>query len=138
MLPCVAYLGSITSSFIELLSCASPQVETFEMGDTIYREGDTANSLYIVKQGQVTISSTEEGRLERVMNNGDAFGAGSLEPVPRRRVATAVATSFDVICLRLIRADWLQFSDVVDETAEEGLPHRGLDPDRAGADSVVG
>ena len=73
--------------------------------------------------------------MERVINNGDAFGAGSLEPVPRRRVATAVATSFDVICLRLIRADWFL---VVDETAEEGLPHRGLDPDRAGADSVVG
>jgi hypothetical protein len=90
------------------------------MGEKIYSEGDTANSLYIVKQGQVTISSTEEGRLERIINNGDAFGAGSLEPVSRRRVATAVATSFDVICLRLIRADWLKiFSEVVDDTAED-------------------
>jgi hypothetical protein len=94
------------------------QVETFTEGETIYREGDPANSFYIVKEGQVTISSTQENRIERTIHTGESFGAGGLEIEPRRRVATAVVTSKELLCLRLIRPDWLRtWVSITDDVA---------------------
>ena len=95
------------------------QVETFEQGDTIYCEGDDANAFYVVKEGLVTISSSQEGRSERIISSGDPFGAGALESAPRKRVATAIATTQDVLCLRLTRSDWLHtWHAMTDEIAE--------------------
>eukprot|EP01043_Picozoa_sp_COSAG02_P041328 COSAG02_NODE_3415_length_6782_cov_9.369295_2_plen_530_part_00 len=94
------------------------QVETFTEGETIYREGDPANSFYIIKEGLVTISSTQEGRTERTIQNGESFGAGALEIEPRRRVATAVVASKELLCLRLIRPDWLRtWMKITDDVA---------------------
>jgi hypothetical protein len=96
------------------------QVETFECGETIYSEGDKAHAFFIIKDGLVTISSLQEDRTERTLTNGDSFGAGALETDPRKRVATATVTSKEVICLRLIREDWLRaWMSVTDQMATE-------------------
>ena len=106
------------------------QVETFTKGEIIYREGDPAKSFYIVKQGQVNISSTQEDRFERIINNGESFGAGALEIEPRRRVATAVVNSANVLCLRLIRADWLRtWMKITDDVASDIFKHLDQDGD---------
>ena len=43
------------------------QVETFTKGETIYREGDPANAFFIVREGEVTLSTARnKGRSRKI------------------------------------------------------------------------
>lgn len=111
------------------------QVETFTEGETIYEQGDNANAFYIVKKGKVKLSSTEEGRPTMNIKAGDYFGASALDfgnyfgtgaedRRPRVRVATAVVTSDEMICLRLLRVDWFEtWKQVTYDVAAEVFQH---------------
>jgi len=80
-------------------------------GDVLYREGESADALYLVLDGRV--SMTQQGREITTAGAGEAFGTWALfdeEP----RLATAAAAS-DVTVLRIDRAD---FADVLADHVE--------------------
>eukprot|EP01045_Picozoa_sp_COSAG04_P005005 COSAG04_NODE_226_length_19492_cov_9.475790_2_plen_1389_part_00 len=109
------------------------QIESFEKGDTIFSEGEGATSFYILYKGAVAVSSrgNDGQRVVEVFTDGggdggedEGFGGGfgysSLELDPSKqpkRLGTATATADDdVVCLRLIRSDWL---NALDETVKD-------------------
>jgi len=80
-------------------------------GDVLYREGETADALYLVLDGRVTM--TQNGRAITEAGPGEAFGTWALfdeEP----RLATAAAAA-DVTVLRVDRDD---FTDILADHVE--------------------
>jgi len=63
-------------------------------GTVLIREGDPADSFYILRSGQVDVSARGEGTQPqhlRVMSAGSYFGEiGLLEQIPRTATATAI------------------------------------------------
>ena len=124
------------------------QVESFQSGEVIYHEHDNATAFYILKEGLVDITRViNDGQIEkRVINDGQAFGAGALAPEPLKRVATATVSENvqDCLVLRLIRTDWInvftEITDVVVEEIFDGLDHAQADlfnPTDGGGDGAV-
>jgi CRP-like cAMP-binding protein len=104
------------------------QIESFEKDEVIYHEHDNATAFYILREGLVKITSTDLRKPDRIINNGQSFGAGALDATPLKRVASATVLTNDVLCLRLIREDWLRvFKEVTDEMAEEIFNRLDLD-----------
>src|SRR5262245_50352057 len=65
------------------------EVERFGAGDTIFREGDPGEAMYVVVEGTVEVS-THSGRLKEVVGPGDVIGEMALiDQGPR--AASAVA-----------------------------------------------
>jgi predicted acylesterase/phospholipase RssA/CRP-like cAMP-binding protein len=83
------------------------QVETTSprAGDTLVRQGETSDSMYLVFKGQLSVSQEEPGhpeRLLRMLGRGELFGeVALLRATPR--TATVRATQ-DSILVRLSRA----------------------------------
>jgi ATP-binding cassette subfamily B protein len=76
----------------------------FAAGETIFRQGDPGDRLYIVAEGQVKVTQRDNGR-ERVLahyDEGDYFGERALV-LSDPRYATASAQS-DVRCLTITKA----------------------------------
>jgi hypothetical protein len=85
------------------------KVETFEEGQVIYNEGDSATAFFVIRSGEVSLSARDRTKEDIVVSEdqpGSHFGAGALHVAEvKRRVATATAMS-QVVCLRLISSDW--------------------------------
>jgi len=77
----------------------------FKAGETIYREGDVVDAIYIVAEGRVELR--RGGKAIRTFIKGAGFGALDLfAGVPR--LGTAVAVT-DIIVLRHSSLDFMDF-----------------------------
>lgn len=76
-------------------------IETrFDADTVVFREGDEADRLYVIREGQVEVSVG--GRRVATLGNGEVFGeVGLLQEVPRTATVRAITT---VRCLSLGRA----------------------------------
>ena len=55
------------------------ETETYKEGEWLFREGDPADSFYILLKGRIKLSLGETGHIVYVVNNaGEAFGWSSL------------------------------------------------------------
>jgi CRP-like cAMP-binding protein len=84
-------------------------LRTFKAGDTIFREGDTADVMYVVQAGELDV--VYSGKVVEKLTDGDLFGEMSLiseEP----RSATVVARTD----CRLVPIDLKGFMFLVEET----------------------
>ena len=76
-------------------------LQKFKKGDDIINRGDTANSYYIIKEGEVDILN-KKGKYVRTLTAGQTFGeAALLLYKEEKRGATVQAKSEQVICLAL-------------------------------------
>ncbi len=66
--------------------------ETFKTGDVLFREGEQAESFYVLAEGSVEISVGEKGAIDFVVERpGEIFGwAALVEPYLRTGTATCV------------------------------------------------
>jgi CRP-like cAMP-binding protein len=112
------------------------QVETFESGEVIYEEGDPAQAFFIIKEGTVKLQTTHKDTDARLVGERDAFGAGALAMDSQHCSATAIAVSANVVCLRLIRDDWMRLWPLVTETVARELFSK-LDFDHSGQIELV-
>lgn len=74
----------------ELKHCA--ELVTFEAGSLIFKEGDEADSMYIIRLGQVRVSKSFPGGVRRLayLGRGDVFGeTGLLRNAPRNATCEA-------------------------------------------------
>ncbi len=92
--------GHDDPAVITLLERASPR--HFAPGAVILREGDAADSFYVVAGGAVTVSREVTGRTEVLaeLETGDYFGEiGLLQHRPRTATVTAAGTGAEVLRL---------------------------------------
>lgn len=111
----------------------------FEPHELIYRTGDSADSAFIIKQGEVEIASLGPNARPERLGPGAVFGQVAIMlDQPRQRTARALS---DVVVLAIPRADFLRaFNeryDVVEPFLRrlfatlhdaEGLAERGAPP----------
>jgi CRP-like cAMP-binding protein len=122
-------------------------VESICEGETVFCEGDEADSLYLVESGSLRISSEADGALG-LLCEGAAFGSISVVIVGKRQ-ATATAES-DCKLMVLTRGSFRRLADDAPRTAcrlteailtdlATGL-RTNLDAVRAGysTDSIIG
>ncbi len=79
---------------------------TFHFGDVIVREGDEADSFYVLRAGRARVVKGSEGDGEIVLNTlraGDSFGEAALLKAERR--SATVRAIDDVTVLRLAKED---------------------------------
>jgi hypothetical protein len=87
---------------LERLAAAAEEVE-FQPGETIIREGDPADAIYVLVEGRVEVTSSGEAgdgpTVLREMEAGSYFGEiGVLEGIPRTATVTAIGPCR---CLRI-------------------------------------
>jgi len=76
---------------------------TFDKGEIIYRQGETGNCMFVIKEGQVGLFKSARGNTEQMgeMGKGDFFGELSiLESSPRSETAKAISKCFVVVIHR--------------------------------------
>jgi cGMP-dependent protein kinase len=71
----VPILNSI-EHYQQAILCVSLIKETFEEGKLIVKEGESANCIYIVKEGEVNI--VHDGKVVRTLKRGENFGERSI------------------------------------------------------------
>ena len=102
--PCFAGLGGAE---LELLAGCASNVR-FEQGDVLFREGDEANTFYVVRHGAVALEAFVPARGELTIETieaGEVVGWSWLFPPYRwhfdgRALSQVRATAFDGACLR--------------------------------------
>ncbi|KAB7738977.1 cyclic nucleotide-binding domain-containing protein [Parvibaculum sedimenti] len=79
----------------------------FEKGQTVYRQGDPADTFYVVQHGHVALELPGAGRplVHQTLHDNDILNAAWVVPPYRchsnaRAVDTTVAIAFDAACLR--------------------------------------
>jgi CRP/FNR family cyclic AMP-dependent transcriptional regulator len=78
-----------------ILSGSGAPVRTFKQGEIIFREGDPATELYIIKSGRVDISTGN--RLLATLDDNGIFGEMALiDKTPRSATVTA-ATEVELV-----------------------------------------
>ena len=105
------------------------QIENVAAGTTIFREGDPGTSMYVILEGEITVSTGN--RELATLRAEDLFGEMSLiEKLPRSATATAKTDC------KLAAVDQRQFLFLVHETPTFALDvmrvisHRLCTPDR--------
>lgn len=73
----------------------------YNPGDVIFSQGDDANSLFIVKKGEVEV--IKDGDFVAVMSDGSYFGESSLLEKSQAKRNATIAARTDVVCLSLGR-----------------------------------
>jgi CRP-like cAMP-binding protein len=100
------FTGFDRASLDELAGCA--RIESWRAGATIFREGDVADALWLIRRGEVAVEIAAPGRAPLVVETlhaGDVLGWSWLLP-PHRFMADALALSeagglrLDAACLR--------------------------------------
>ena len=85
------------------------QEEHYEFGDVIVKQGDPANSFYVLTRGRARALKIKPGGEEiplGVLKPGDSFGEAALAEGGRRNATVRCSTAVDV--LRIDRDDFLQ------------------------------
>jgi len=78
----------MTAIDFNLVAKCGGEPKTFKSGEAIFREGDQADCLYVVRQGQVDI--TLGNRLLKPLGEGEIFGEMALiDGAPRSATALA-------------------------------------------------
>ena len=78
-----------------ILSGSGAPVRTFKQGEIIFREGDPATELYVIKSGRVDISTGN--RLLATLDDNGIFGEMALiDKTPRSATVTA-ATDVELV-----------------------------------------
>lgn len=79
----------------------------FRPGDRIYRQGDAADSFYVIRHGRVALEMPGAGKATvfQTIGEGDILNASWLVPPYRcasdaRAMETTRAIAFDAVCLR--------------------------------------
>jgi CRP/FNR family transcriptional regulator, cyclic AMP receptor protein len=81
-------------------------------GEVLFRAGDPGQEVFLIRAGNIVVSSPVQGRVEQVLNQlgpGDFFGEMSLFDEEPRSATVQAAT--DVLLLSLSRQSLLQFID---------------------------
>lgn len=98
-------------------------LSVFRSGDAIYREGEPADTFYVIRRGRVRLQSHVPGRAPCIIDSlgpGDPLGWSWLVP-PYRLQFDAVALEltrlirFDAACLRAKMADDPRFARAIYE-----------------------
>lgn len=98
-------------------------LSVFQNGDTIYREGEAADSFYVIRRGRVRLEAHVPGRPPCIVDSlgaGDPLGWSWLVPPYRLQFdATALELTrlirFDAACLRRKMADDPRFACAIYE-----------------------
>lgn len=77
-------------------------IQTYKAGETIFREGDSPNGLFLIRRGRVHI--TRDGEVLDKLGKNEFFGEMALVD-SRPRSANAVAMD-DTECVRVSSADF--------------------------------
>jgi ATP-binding cassette subfamily B protein len=92
------------------------QEEHYDFGDVIVRQGDPANSFYILTNGRARALKIKDDGEEiplGVLKPGDSFGEAALADGGKRSATVRCSTAVDV--LRIDRSDFLQLVQQVPE-----------------------
>jgi CRP-like cAMP-binding protein len=103
----VPFFEGLAEDEIALIAGCGRNVR-FDTGETIFRQGDAADTFYVVRHGTVAIGNFVPPRGELVietLESGDLLGWSWLFPPYRshfdaRALSTVRATQFDGACLR--------------------------------------
>ena len=103
----VPFLGGMSPERLALLAGCASNVH-FDAGDVIFREGDRANTFYVVRHGSVAIELHAPARnpmMVETLESGDVLGWSWLFPPYRthfdaRALSDVRATAIDGACLR--------------------------------------
>lgn len=68
---------------------SSPKPQIFAPGETIFRNGDSGDTMYGLLEGEVEI--TVNGKVLETIYRGDIFGEGALVHLDGKRASTAIA-----------------------------------------------
>ena len=101
----------------------SDDFESFAVGQTVFREGDAADKMYVVLEGKVEM--TIHGKQVHVAETGDAFGEMALiDEAPRSATATALTDT------RLVPITAKRFNFLVQQTPRFALQIMRIMSDR--------
>jgi CRP-like cAMP-binding protein len=103
----VPVLAGMPETYVELIAGCARNVR-FEPGDTVFREGDEANSFYALRDGAIALEIHVPARssvIVETLHSGDLLGWSWLFPPYRwsfdaRAVEPVRAIAFDGACLR--------------------------------------
>lgn len=73
--------------------CKNTVMKSLKKGESVYCQNDTANSVYFLKEGKITISRftlTGEELLLAILEKGEIFGESSISDIRRRKAAAIV------------------------------------------------
>lgn len=104
------YFAGLSSRALDAI-CSRLQLIEFSPGTRIIREGERADSFYIIKEGEVEVTKTTKwGQKAKIINLkcGEGFGEMALLTCSPRN--SSVMTKTDVILYRLLQTD---FEEVV-------------------------
>jgi len=89
-----AFLGDELSDRISKIDDGFLDRRVFRPGDVIFREGDTANGLFLIQSGEIDIRRAGKSDSLRVFIAGEVFGERALfDKSPRAADAIAITTS---------------------------------------------
>jgi serine/threonine protein kinase/CRP-like cAMP-binding protein len=112
-------LGDVLSTNDLSKLCMSFEIETFQKGDTIIREGNTGDHFYIIKEGTVSVSQLDPAGVDqklRTLTTGSYFGERALIKEDVR--SASVVADTEVHCLTLGREDFTQMMGTIEELIE--------------------
>lgn len=107
----IALFASCAEEQLHLIAERSRLVE-YKKGETIYREGDRAEALYIIASGRLQVFTVTNGQkqLYTVLHNGDTFGEISL--LTGETHSATVEALNDTLVLELQKRD---FEDLINQ-----------------------
>lgn len=101
------FFAGLDDAFCQLVYGCAKNVR-FAEGDYLFREGEAASRLYLLRQGRVALETKTPGRgtlIFRTLNTGDLVGLSWLVPPYRwaydaRALESVRAIAMDAACLR--------------------------------------
>lgn len=107
LLQSMPIFGGLNEAGLDFLSSLFKEVKVNE-GDYFFREGESANSLFILESGEAQVIKGEN-RILRTLKRGDCFGEMSLIDL-NPRSASILATQ-NCLAIELSNADLFQLYD---------------------------
>ncbi len=101
-----ALFGALPEDLLEQLA-GKLQLATFKLGETVLRQGQEGEAMYVVGQGKVRIvdETGEKAVTLAVLNKGDSFGERSL--LYGDQVSATVRAAGSIVLYKLSAADFL-------------------------------
>ncbi len=100
------FFRGLSKPFCEIIAGCGKHVR-FEKSQIVYRQGDPADTFYVIRHGHVALELPGGGRplVYQTLHDGDILNASWVVPPYRcqsnaRAVETTVAIAFDASCLR--------------------------------------